>query len=168
MSGRRSEKGVGRGKVVGGVALRRFVLVLRDLSIHVSHLIGQVPQRLLGPTPFPLDRLIAILGALLEDNDVDTRPHAPQFTIPGEYTDMEITRVHVYASVRQVFLALNMLTLTLLQIMELTQNRLLHRTTPSDRLDGPPMFKCGVAYDVVLDLAREIQVPLNDLMWDPA
>jgi origin recognition complex subunit 5 len=54
------------------------------------------------------------------------------------------------------------------QIMELTQNRLLHRTTQPDRLDGPPMFKCGVSYDVVLALARDVGVPLNDLMWDPA
>ena len=61
-----------------------------------------------------------------------------------------------------------MSTLILLQIMELTHNRLLDRTTPSDRLDGPPMFKCGISYDVALALAREIQVPLNDLMWDPA
>ena len=61
-----------------------------------------------------------------------------------------------------------MSTLTILQIMELAQNRLLDRTTPSDRLDGPPMFKCGISYDVALGLAREIQVPLSDLMWDPA
>ena len=61
-----------------------------------------------------------------------------------------------------------MSTLTLLQIMELTHNRLLDRTAPSDRLDGPPMFRCGISYDVALALAREIQVPLNDLMWDPA
>ncbi|KZP22268.1 hypothetical protein FIBSPDRAFT_931258 [Athelia psychrophila] len=57
---------------------------------------GGIPQRLLGPAPFPLDRLDAILGVLLEENDVDTRPSAPQFTIPGEYTDMEIARVHIH------------------------------------------------------------------------
>lgn len=48
---------------------------------------------------FPLDRLIAILGALLEENDVETRLPAPEFTIPGEYTDMEISRVAVYSAV---------------------------------------------------------------------
>ncbi|KZP22257.1 hypothetical protein FIBSPDRAFT_859838 [Athelia psychrophila] len=113
--------------------------------------VSKVPQRLLGPAPFPLDRLNAILGVLLEENDVDTRPHAPQFTIPGEYTDMEITRVHIHGA-----------------IMELTRSRLLHRTTPADRLDGPPMLKCGVSYDVALALARDLAVPLNDLMCDPA
>jgi origin recognition complex subunit 5 len=61
----------------------------------------QISRRLLGPIPFPLDRLIAILGILLEENDVDVRPAAPEYTIPGEYTEMEITRVHVYASVSE-------------------------------------------------------------------
>jgi len=112
---------------------------------------AKIPQRLLGPTPFPLDRLVAILGVLLEGNDVDTRLPAEEFTIPGEYTEMEIGRVQVYAA-----------------IMELTSMRLLHRTSPSDKLDGPPMFKCGISYDVALALARRLDVPLNDLMWEPA
>lgn len=62
---------------------------------------GQVPQRLLGPAPFPLDRLIAILGVLLEENDFDSRQIPSQFLIPGEYTDMEIGRVQIYAAVSQ-------------------------------------------------------------------
>ena len=59
----------------------------------------KVPQRLLGPLAFPLDRMIAILGVLLEENDADARPVAPQYTLPGEYTEMEIARVAVYANV---------------------------------------------------------------------
>lgn len=59
----------------------------------------QAPQRVLGPNPFPLDRLIAILGALLEENDVDHRLPAPEYVIPGEYTDMETARVGIYTSV---------------------------------------------------------------------
>jgi len=121
------------------------------MFIHMSDPAVQVPQRLLGPAPFPLDRLIAILGVLLEENDVDARRVPIQFTIPGEYTEMEISRVQVYAAVSIYH-----------------QNRLLHRTTPADRLDGPPIFKCGVSYDVALALARDVGVPLNDLMWDPA
>ena len=60
----------------------------------------KIPQRLLGPTTFPLDRLIAILGVLLEENDAETRPVAPQYTLPGEYTEMEIARVALYSNVR--------------------------------------------------------------------
>lgn len=51
--------------------------------------------------------------------------------------------------------------------MELTSMRLLHRTTPSDRLDGPPQFKCAVSYDATQALAKELKVALNDLLWDP-
>jgi hypothetical protein len=53
--------------------------------------------------PFSLDRLIAILGALLEENDVDSRLTAPEFVYPGEYTEMEIGRTQVYALVRVAF-----------------------------------------------------------------
>jgi len=64
----------------------------------------QIPQRYLGPSPFPLDRLIAILGALIEENDVPDSENMPEeFKIPGEYTDMEIRRVGVYASVSSIF-----------------------------------------------------------------
>ena len=59
----------------------------------------KVPQRLLGPTTFPLDRMVAMLGVLLEENDVETRLVAPQYSLPGEYTEMEIARVAVYANV---------------------------------------------------------------------
>ncbi|KAF5370931.1 hypothetical protein D9615_009797 [Tricholomella constricta] len=112
---------------------------------------AMIPQRLLGPLAFPLDRLLAILGALLEENDAETRLPAPEYTIPGEYTDMEISRVGIYSAV-----------------MELTSMRLLHRTTPGDRIDGPPSFKCGISFEVALALAKQLAIPLNDLMWDPA
>ncbi|KAG7440099.1 uncharacterized protein BT62DRAFT_976133 [Guyanagaster necrorhizus] len=111
----------------------------------------KIPQHFLGPAVFPLDRMLAILGALLEENDNDDnfRPSKIDFSIPGEYTDMEVSRVGVCST-----------------IIDLTSSRLLHRTSPVERLDGPPMFKCGVSYDVVLGLAKELDVPLQDLLWD--
>jgi origin recognition complex subunit 5 len=51
--------------------------------------------------------------------------------------------------------------------MELAANKLLYRTSPPEKLDGPPMFKCGISREVALGLARELDVPLNDLTWDP-
>ncbi|KAF9549933.1 hypothetical protein CPC08DRAFT_674975 [Agrocybe pediades] len=110
---------------------------------------SKVAQRLLGPTPFTLDRMIAILGALLEENDAESRISS-RLRIPGEHTDMEIGRVGVFSSV-----------------MELTSMRLLHRTTAVDRLDGPPQFKCAISYDVAMVLAKQLHVALNDLLWDP-
>lgn len=44
---------------------------------------------------------------------------------------------------------------------------LLYRTSPVDRLDGPPMFKCGISYEGVLGVAKDLDVLLNDLFWDP-
>ena len=43
--------------------------------------------------------MLAILGALLEDNDVESRLPANEFSIEGERTDMEISRVGTYACV---------------------------------------------------------------------
>jgi len=111
---------------------------------------AKVPQRLLGPVAFALDRMIAMLGALLEENDIDSRLIPHEFGVPGEFTDMEINRVGVFSA-----------------IMELTSMRLLFRASPSDRLDGPPMFKCAVSYDATLALAKQLMIPFNDLLWDP-
>ena len=66
-----------------------------------------------------------------------------------------------------VFLLFSTKNLMNSQIMELTSMRLLFRTSPSDRLDGPPMFKCAVSYDATLALAKQLMIPLNDLLWDP-
>ncbi|KAL1693168.1 origin recognition complex subunit 5 C-terminus-domain-containing protein [Schizophyllum commune] len=109
----------------------------------------KVPLQLAGPAAFPLDRMLAILGALLEEYDADMRPPAPQYQIPGEYTDAEIGRVAVYGAISQ-----------------LTKIRLLDRTTPSERLDGPPMFKARITHEVALELAKQLGLPLNDLLYE--
>lgn len=129
---------------------------------------SKVAQRLLGPAPFAIDRVIAILGALLEENDFESRASGNQFKIPGEHTDMEIGRVGVFSYVRRFLAYLRTaLIFSVSKVMELTSMRLLHRTTPSDRLDGPPQFKCAISYDATLALAKELKVALNDLLWDP-
>ena len=51
--------------------------------------------------------MIAILGALLEENDIEGRFIPPQFSIPGEFTDMEINRTGVFSAVRLSFLYLS-------------------------------------------------------------
>ena len=65
----------------------------------IKGVVTKVAQRLLGPTSFPLKRMLAILGALLEENYVDSRAHTPEFSRPWEETDMEISRVAVYAAI---------------------------------------------------------------------
>ncbi|THV00858.1 hypothetical protein K435DRAFT_818207 [Dendrothele bispora CBS 962.96] len=115
---------------------------------------AKIPQRYLGPALFPLDRLIAILGALLEENDApDSEDMPDEFTIPGEYTDMEVRRVGIYASITQ-----------------LTNLRLLVRTSPPERLDGPPMYKTGPgvasSYEDVSIIAKGLGITLSDLIWE--
>ena len=108
----------------------------------------KVAQCLLGPTLFMLDRMLAILGALLEENDVDSRIHAhtSEFSIPREEMDVEISRIVVYAV-----------------IMDLMSMCLLTRTSAVDWLDGPPTFRAAVGYEIMVSLARELDVSLGDL-----
>jgi len=51
--------------------------------------------------------------------------------------------------------------------MDLTSMRLLHRTSPPERLDGPPMFRSAISHDTALGIAKQVDVALNDLLWDP-
>jgi len=110
----------------------------------------RIPQRLLGPMAFPLDRMTAILGVLLEENDADIRPPAPEYSVPGEHTELDISRVTIFS-----------------QVMELVSSHLLYQTSPSDRLEMSLTFKCGIGYDTALALAREVGIGLHDILWDP-
>ena len=51
--------------------------------------------------------------------------------------------------------------------MELAASHLLYRISPHDRLEMSTVFKCGIGYDAALGLARDIGIPLHDLLWDP-
>ena len=66
----------------------------------------KIPQRLLGPLTFPLDRMLAILGGLMEEHDASSRFGESQeaYTIPGEWTDNQISKSGVLACVRSLFL----------------------------------------------------------------
>lgn len=41
----------------------------------------------------------AILATLLEEHDLETRDIGTEFTQPGEYSEMELMRVHTSAAV---------------------------------------------------------------------
>ena len=59
---------------------------------------------MLGPTPFPLDRMLAILGALIEDNDGEAQARldmAGSTDIPSDqWTDIETSRAGIFGTVR--------------------------------------------------------------------
>jgi origin recognition complex subunit 5 len=67
---------------------------------------SQVPQRLLGPSPFPLDRMLAILGVLLEEYDAEARAEGGMYQqqlVPGAHTELAIQRTSVLGTVRLLF-----------------------------------------------------------------
>jgi len=43
---------------------------------------------------------------------------------------------------------------------------LLVRTSQGDRIDGSPMLKSRISHEVALALAKQLEVPLNDLLWE--
>jgi origin recognition complex subunit 5 len=114
-----------------------------------------------------VDRVLAILGILLEEYDADSRPPAPEYKLPGEYSDMEIKRATTYLAVRQSILRPGPWVSSEVQITELTAMGLLRRASPPERLDGPPMFKCAITHEAALRVAKDLGVPLNDLIFEP-
>ncbi|KZT18749.1 hypothetical protein NEOLEDRAFT_1142998 [Neolentinus lepideus HHB14362 ss-1] len=101
----------------------------------------KIPQRLLGPTTFPLDRMLAILGNLMVEHeeeldfrDEETRERA---------AEVEVGRVGLLCA-----------------ITSLTQAHLLTGVWPT--------YKCAVGYDVVLGLAHDMGVSLGERVWDAA
>ena len=51
-------------------------------------------------------------------------------------------------------------------MIELVSMHLLVRTSQVDRIDGPPMLKSRISREVALALAKQLEVPLNDLLWE--
>ncbi|KAI0072540.1 hypothetical protein K474DRAFT_1726816, partial [Panus rudis PR-1116 ss-1] len=54
------------------------------------------------------------------------------------------------------------------KVNEVSTMYVFHRTTPAERLDPSPRYKCGIGYELALGLARDIGVPLFDLLWGTA
>lgn len=108
----------------------------------------------------------AILAVLLEEYDLETRVIGKELTQLGEYTEMELIRAHTYGAVclriQYCYAGANIAE----KIAELSAAHLLLRVSPPDRLDGPPMYKCGISYDVALALGRDLRVPMLDLIWE--
>ena len=108
--------------------------------------------------------------AFLEENDnIESRLIPLQFTIPSEFTDMEINSIKVLSAVCMSFLSL-FSTFTFKPFCysdNVTSMRLPFRTSSIDRLAGPPMFKGAISYGTTLASAKQLMVQLNDLLCDP-
>ena len=110
----------------------------------------------------------AILAVLLEEYDIESRMISKEFTQLGEYTETELVRVHTSGAVCLRTLYCCAGADFAKKIAELSAAHLLLRVSLPDRLDGPPVYKCGISYEVALALGRDLRVPMLDLIWEGA
>ncbi|WVR07082.1 hypothetical protein IAU60_004121 [Kwoniella sp. DSM 27419] len=151
--------------------------------------IGKVPQRLLGPKPFPLDRLLALFSSLYAEHA--PRPEDLLPTIGGDDSDDESPGEDGWAprlSVAQQIAkadrrrkrdnerdrlwdmeveALVMGTKVWALIPELEAHGLLRRTSPPDRLDNVTL-RCEIDYETAKSLAKDLRITLDEYMYESA
>lgn len=158
--------------------------------------VGKVPQRLLGPKAFPLDRLLAMFASLyaehgprppeleletLDESDGEDTPQRPRddgnvFAAGHYVTAAEAERKARRKRDREIELEedwedyVDHLTFSvkLWQLIpELEGMGLLKRTSPVDRLDNV-MLRCEVDYDTARDLAQGLKVTLDEYLYEAA
>lgn len=148
--------------------------------------VGKVPQRLLGPKAFPLDRLLALFASLYAEHG--RRP--PELEAEA-YDSSDNEEENVFRTGRYVTAAeaevkarrkrdreieleedwedyVDHLTFSvkLWQLIpELEIQGLLKRTSPPDRLDNV-MLRCEVEYDTVRDLAHGLKITLDEYLYE--
>ncbi|EIW70339.1 hypothetical protein TREMEDRAFT_68006 [Tremella mesenterica DSM 1558] len=142
--------------------------------------IGKVPQRLLGPKPFGLDRMLAMFSSLFSEHvprpeDLDSSGSESEEEMDGWLVSVEEQRKRVERKRRREeerdlkweeeveHLSMSVRLWTL--IPQLENQNLLKRISPMDRLDNM-MFRCEVDYDTVKNLARELKFTLDDYLYE--
>lgn len=138
---------------------------------------GKVPQRLLGPKTFPIDRLIAMFSSLyaehaprpeefdLDDSDSDTGKYitaAEAAAKSQRRRDREIEHEQRWDDeVDHLAFSTKLWAL----IPELEGLGLLHRVSPVDRLDNITL-RCEMDYETVRNLAREVKITLDEYLYE--
>lgn len=134
--------------------------------------VGKVPQRLLGPRPFPLDRLLAMFSSLYAEH----APRPPDLEIRYEFdayqsaADAERRReeeMELDERWEEEVDHLAHSTKLWSLIPELEGQGLLRRTSPSDRLDNV-MLRCEIDYDAAKEIAKELKITLDDYIYELA
>jgi origin recognition complex subunit 5 len=141
--------------------------------------LGKVPQRLLGPRPFPLDRLLAIFSSLyaehatrpsdLEGMDSDDENGFDPFEAPAVAAARATRRREKEIALEEAWddavdhLAFSVKLWAL--IPELEAQGLLRRASPADRLDNV-MFRCEVDYETAKSVAKELKVVLDEYLYE--
>ncbi|KAK8864440.1 hypothetical protein IAR55_001689 [Kwoniella newhampshirensis] len=148
--------------------------------------VGKVPQRLLGPKPFPLDRLLAIFASIYAEHA--PRPPDLQATYGGESSSSDgadeldgwLPTVAEQAAkaerrtkrdreredrwdeeVEALMLSVKFLGL----IPELEAQGLLRRVSPVDRLDNV-MLRCEIDYETSKTIAKDLKITLDEYLYE--
>ncbi|KAG8738467.1 hypothetical protein FRC10_006813 [Ceratobasidium sp. 414] len=109
---------------------------------------SKIPQKLLGPVAFSLERMLAILEALtLEYIDFPGVDDAHQ---REDMANLETNRAHVLS-----------------EFAQLIQERRIVRTGSADIIGCSSTYKCNVEFEEVDQIATALRVPLHELLWDP-
>ncbi|KAG8774700.1 hypothetical protein FRC12_001867 [Ceratobasidium sp. 428] len=108
----------------------------------------KIPQKLLGPVAFNLERLLAILEALtLEYVDF---PGLDDVHQREDMANLETNRAHILS-----------------ELAQLIQERRIVRTGSTDIIGCNSTYKCNAEFEEVDQIATTLRVPLHELLWDP-
>ncbi|KAK6910049.1 hypothetical protein I203_104078 [Kwoniella mangroviensis CBS 8507] len=146
--------------------------------------VGKVPQRLLGPKPFPIDRLLALFSSLYAEHA--ERPEDLQASLGGESSssgeegDDWLPSVAEQSakverkrkrdnerekrwddSVEELSMSVKLWGL----IPQLESQGLLKRISPIDRLDNI-MIRCEINYDTAKNLAKDLKFNLDEYLYE--
>lgn len=111
-------------------------------------------QQLLGPKPFPIDRLLAIFQALVTEA-------APEMSLvyAGMAEEAPVDRSGLWEYRGKTLSVYS-------QINGLVSRRMLVRTSAQDKLGTSINFRTNVGYGVVSVLAKRVRFELDEWLWD--
>ncbi|CDR87718.1 uncharacterized protein SPSC_03490 [Sporisorium scitamineum] len=113
-------------------------------------------QQLLGPKPFPIDRLLSIFQALITEA-------APEMSMVYS----SLVPDHAEQGDRSTLWEYRSKSLSVYsQINGLVARRMLVRTSAQDKLGTSINFRTNVSYNVVGVLARRAKFDLDEWLWD--
>ncbi|GAC72579.1 hypothetical protein L1887_52840 [Cichorium endivia] len=120
-------------------------------------------QQLLGPKPFPIDRLLSIFQALITES-------APEMSLvySSLIPENDLSASNVDASGdRSTLWEYRSKSLSVYsQINNLVARRMLVRTSAQDKLGTSINFRTNVSYSVVAVLAKRVRFDLDEWLWD--
>ncbi|KAL1411514.1 hypothetical protein Q8F55_002475 [Vanrija albida] len=135
--------------------------------------VGKVPQRLLGPKAFPLDRVLAMFASLYAEHGVrpeDLAESDEEEVLGATAAVARAERKRARQAERDEqwedevdALAMSVRLWSL--IPELEAQGLLKRTSPVDRLDNV-MLRCEIDYEATKTLAKGLKITLDEYLYE--